>query len=104
MKKLLLFLALVVSFHSLLCASSEVGEQLYQQYSGCHGNNGTNKAFGKSKIIASMPFVELIKILSLYKDKEFQTLDSSAVMAKQIKALNEEQIKELSLYISTLKY
>ena len=48
-----------------------------------------------------MPFVELIKILSSYKDKEFQTLDSSAVMAKQIKALNEEQIKELSLYIST---
>ena len=104
MKKLLLFLALMASFTPLICASSEVGAQLYQQCAGCHGNNDTNKAFDKSKIIASMPFVELIQILSSYKDKEFQTLDSSAVMAKQIKALNEEQIKELSLYISTLKY
>lgn len=104
MKKLLLFLTLITTMAPFVSASSEVGAQLYQQCAGCHGNNGANKAFDKSKIIASLSFVELIQRITFYKKTEFGTLDSTAVMAKQIKALDEEQIKELALYISTLKY
>lgn len=79
------------------------GEMLFKQCTGCHGIDGTNKAFGKSGIIAGQEASDLVESIKFYKESEFKTHSSTAVMAKQVKNISNKDIIDLASYISKLK-
>lgn len=94
---LLLLLILITTTYA--DGLSTRGELLFKQCAGCHGADGKNKAFGKSGIIAGQPVTNLAESLKAYKEDS----SKNAVMAKQVKALNPQDITSLAEYISKLK-
>ncbi|MDD2383327.1 MAG: c-type cytochrome [Sulfurospirillaceae bacterium] len=78
------------------------GEILFQKCVGCHGQDGKNKAFGKSSIIAGQPAEDLIESLTFYKESEFKAHTSTTVMAKQVKAMANTDIIDVATYVSKL--
>ena len=97
----LLFLLL----SSLLNAAEQPsrGALLFKQCAGCHGADGKNKAFGKSGILAGQSVEDLMESLAFFKESDFKTHSSTTVMAKQVKNLSNEDLLEVSKFISNLK-
>ncbi|MDD3342032.1 MAG: c-type cytochrome [Sulfurospirillaceae bacterium] len=79
------------------------GEIVFKRCKGCHGPDGTHKAFGKSGIIAGQSIQDLRDSLAFYKESDFQAHSSTAVMAKQVRKLSDEDVLNVTAYISTLK-
>ncbi len=97
----LLFLLLGSLLHAV--EQPNRGAVLYKQCAGCHGPDGKNKAFGKSGIIAGQSVEDLKESLAFYKASDFKTLSSVSVMVKQVKNLSDEDLNEVSNFISKLK-
>lgn len=83
--------------------ASPNGEILFKQCAGCHGQDGKNRAFGKSGIIAGQDAKDLMESLKFYKESEFKTHSTTTVMAKQVKNINYKDLTELANYVSKLK-
>ncbi len=90
---------------SLLNAAEEPskGFLLFKQCAGCHGADGKNKAFGKSGVIAGQSVEELMESLTFFKESDFTTHSSTTVMVKQVKNLSNQDLLEVSHFISKLK-
>ncbi len=99
------FLFLVCIFCTPLSASEslERGAKLYTQCAGCHGEDGQNRAFNKSVIIAGMSKEEFIESLNFFRDGKFKKGSSTTSMAKIVKNLANEDIIDLAEYVSSLK-
>lgn len=97
-----MFLALLTSSYAEENKPT-TGEMLFKQCAGCHGADGKNKAFGKSGILAGQEASDLVESIKFYKESEFKTHSSTAVMAKQVKNISDKDIIDLSSYISKLK-
>jgi len=96
---------LLLLLSSLLQAAEQPsrGALLFKQCVGCHGADGKNKAFGKSGILAGQNVEDLMESLTFFKESDFKTHSSTTVMAKQVKNLSNEDLLEMSKFISTLK-
>jgi len=96
---------LLLLLSSLLQAAEQPsrGALLFKQCAGCHGADGKNKAFGKSGILAGQNVEDLMESLTFFKESDFKTHSSTTVMAKQVKNLSNEDLLEVSKFISTLK-
>ncbi len=78
-------------------------EKIFQICAKCHGKNGKNRAFGTSEIIAGEDVDDLIESIMFYKQSDFKRHSAIKVMVKYIKKLDNEDIKNLAVYISKLK-
>jgi cytochrome c553 len=90
----------------LLCSflhAANNGEILFKQCAGCHGQDGRNKAFGKSGIIAGQDAEVLVESLKYYKETEFKTHGTSLVMSKQVKNMNLQDLQDIAAYVSKLQ-
>ncbi|MBN1838748.1 MAG: c-type cytochrome [Campylobacterales bacterium] len=98
-----IWISFVISllFHSFLNAQED-GKVLYAQCAGCHGQDGKNKAFGRSGIIAGQSVKDLIESLKFYRESEFKAHGTSLVMAKQTKTMRDQDINAVAQYISKL--
>lgn len=83
-------------------ASLERGAQLFKQCAGCHGQDGHNKAFGKSGIIAGQSAEDLMESIKFYRESEFKAHGTSLVMSKQAKSMSMQDINDVAHYISKL--
>lgn len=79
------------------------GEILFKQCAGCHGQDGRNKAFGKSGIIAGQDAEVLVESLKYYRETEFKTHGTSLVMSKQVKNMNMQDLLDIVAYVSKLQ-
>ncbi len=94
--------AIFLLFTSILLMGADVKE-LYKKCAGCHGEDGKHKAFNRSDIIGGRSFDFIFEKLKFFKEGDFPSQSTSRVMKKQLKDLNEEELKELAEYISNLK-
>jgi len=103
-KTLLICIGLLfVSSHVNAAEEPSRAATLFKQCAGCHGADGHNKAFGKSGIIAGQSAEDLIESLTFFKESDFKTHSSTAVMAKQVKNLSNQDVIDLANFISKLK-
>ncbi len=82
--------------------SLERGAQLFKICAGCHGEDGRNKAFGKSGIIAGQSKEDLLESVKFYRDSDFKAHGTSFVMSKQVKNMSAQDINDVVSYISSL--
>lgn len=99
----ILTLLLITSVAQAAVEDANRGETLFKQCAGCHGNDGKNKAFGKSGIIAGQNAQVLIESLKYYKETDFKAHGTSLVMSKQVKNMNIQDLTDIANYISKLK-
>ncbi|MFT7004016.1 MAG: cytochrome c [Sulfurimonas sp.] len=74
---------------------------LFKKCASCHGKNADQAALGKSQIIQGWSQEKLEKALHGYKDGSYGG-DLKNVMKSQVKKLSDEDIEDLSEYISDL--
>lgn len=87
-------------FTSLLLAAD--GAAIYQKCAKCHGENGKNRAFGKSSKIAGWKAEQTISVINIFKN--MSKYDKFArVMNKQVSKLNDDEIRAVAEYISRLR-
>lgn len=77
------------------------GESLYKRCAGCHGVDGKKQALGKSKKINEFTGDETLTALKGYGDGSYGGA-MKGVMKGQVTSLKEQDLKDLSAYISTL--
>jgi len=77
------------------------GKKLFYKCKGCHGENGELKALGKSGIIAGKSKKYLIEAIKGYKKGELNLYGLGMVMKGQVSSLKEEDIYDVSEYISS---
>ena len=78
------------------------GKKLFSQCKGCHGKNGEVKALDKSGIIGGKSKKYLIETIKGYKKGELNLYGMGMVMKGQVSSLKEEDIYDVSEYISSL--
>ncbi|WP_331774666.1 c-type cytochrome [Sulfurospirillum sp. 1612] len=104
--KLHIMMVLIVSvFYSSLYSKdvqSTIPSVIYKGCAGCHGVDGKNKAFGRSEIIAGQDVEDLIDSIDFFKNSQLSSRSVTTVMGKQVKHLNQKQIRDLAIYISNL--
>ncbi len=88
-------------YSEVVNASSENGKKLYLKCAGCHGQNGEKKALGKSAVIQGWDKDKTNEVLKGYKDGTYGAA-MKAVMISQVRALSDENIEDLAIFISTL--
>ncbi len=98
MKKILL--TLLITFTTQATAD---GQSLYKNCAGCHGDNGKTQALQLSGLIAGQDKEKSILQLTAYKNGELNKYGLGNIMKMQVATLSDEDISELSEYISTLK-
>ncbi|MDD3342063.1 MAG: c-type cytochrome [Sulfurospirillaceae bacterium] len=98
MKKLLV-LAAVVCATSIFAAD---GASLFKTCATCHGAKAEKAALNKSQIIAGWSADKITAALNGYKAGTYGGA-LKMTMVGQVKALDDEKIKALATYISTLK-
>jgi len=78
------------------------GAATYKKCAGCHGIDASKKALGKSKVIANMKSEDIVMALKGYKDGSYGG-SMKGLMKGQAVNLSDNDIKELSTYIVSLK-
>jgi len=78
-------------------------KELFEKCSACHGDKAEEQAFGKSKIINTLSKEDIIKALKSYKDGTKDEVGLGRIMESQVYYLEENDMKDLAEYISTLK-
>ena len=101
MKKLLILLAILGQ--GLIASDVEIGKEKFNSTCvACHGSNGERKALGISKIIANISDAGVIeKLLKDIRDNGKESGRNMA-MVNIASGLSNEDIENLSAYISTL--
>jgi len=79
------------------------GESLYAKCAGCHGSNGEKAALGKSAIITGQDTGLTEKQLKGYKAGTLNQHGMGSIMKGQMATFSDEDIIEISKYISTMK-
>jgi len=97
MKKIILITLLI----NQLITASEVGEELYERCSGCHGKYGEIKALGKVKPIDFLKEKEIFSYLKAYKEKKRNIYGMGMLMSGQVANLDNSEMENLAKYIST---
>ena len=98
MKKILL--TLLITFTTQATAD---GQSLYKNCAGCHGDNGKTQALQLSALIAGQNQEKTVLQLKAYKNGELDKYGLGNIMKMQVATLSDEDIKEISEYIATLK-
>lgn len=103
--KLLLIFILSIFMINNLYARGNISTKPVDVFKGCakcHGKNGRNTAFGRSEPLAGQNVEDLVESITFFKESTFERRGVMLVMSKQVKHLNEEDIKSLAEYISKL--
>jgi cytochrome c553 len=79
------------------------GAALYAKCAGCHGKDGKTKALGKSEILAGQSKDDLEKKIEEYKAGTRDAAGMGTLMKGQVAGMSDEDIEEVSEYISELK-
>jgi len=82
---------------------NEKGKAAYAKCAECHGDDGKRKALNKSEVIAGQAVADLEKKIAEYKAGSRNVAGMGQLMQGQVKDLNDEDIKAVSEYISSLK-
>ena len=98
MKKIAI--AMLFAGSTLLMAD---GAALYAKCAGCHGQKGEKAALGKSAVIGGMDAAKLEELIKGYKAGTLNQHGMGALMNGQVKAMSDEEIKEVAAYIAGLK-
>ncbi len=97
MKKLILSSILLTS---LALAD---GAATYSKCVGCHGSAGEKKALGKATVLQNVSKEDINKALLGYKAGTLSKFRMGGLMKSQVSKLSDDEILELSEYISTFK-
>jgi len=79
------------------------GSTLYLQCVECHGSHGGKRALGKSGILKGQTSSHLYKQIKNYAKGKQNLYGYGSLMKMQVAMLKDNEIKELSEYIATLK-
>ncbi|RUM67399.1 MAG: cytochrome c [Sulfurospirillum sp.] len=99
MKKVILGL-LVAGAYSLVSAD---GKAIYAKCAACHGEDGKNKALGKSAAIAGQDAATILKKIKGYKAGTLNQYGQGQLMKGQVSSLSDDDMKAVADYIATLK-
>jgi len=83
-------------------SNKEKGKVLYAKCAGCHGQDGKTQALGKSEEIAGQSVLELKTKIKAYKKGDRNVAGMGTLMKGQVLSMTDEEIKDISAYISTL--
>jgi cytochrome c553 len=98
--KLIMSLLLIFSFN-LFAQDVENGKKLYAKCTSCHGNDGMGKKSQKAPMLAGQHDWYLESQINAIKNKK-RVSGSASKMYPFVKALTDNEIKDLSAYIATL--
>jgi len=114
--KYILFTILLVAFSG--CSNNENIEEtntikenvlvdvsspgIYSMCAECHGTDGKNRAFGRSKVIAGWDASRVEKSIYAIINGTYKG-PMSGIMRTRVQNLSDEEIKEVSIYVSKLK-
>lgn len=102
--------ALIILLTSLIFISSLHAEnskptdpvEIFKICAKCHGQDGRHPSFERSEIIAGQDVEDLFESIKFFRDSKFVTRGPTLVMAKYVEHLSDDEIKNLSIYISEL--
>ncbi|MBZ4644362.1 MAG: cytochrome c [Deferribacteres bacterium] len=89
------FILLIVFFG----LSGFANEALYGKCKGCHGADGSKKAYGVANPLKGQSQEDIINKLNGYKNGTYGGAQKN-IMANQVKNLSDTDIKSLAEYIS----
>jgi len=98
MKKIILILITLTGI-----SFAQTGAELYNKCMGCHGTNGDKAALGKSAIITGQDKELTVKQLKGYKSGDLNQHGMGSLMKVQVNSLTDEDIENISEYISNMK-
>ena len=98
MKKSLLAITFILSV-SLLAIASADGGSVYKKCQGCHGKDGSKKAFGVGAPLKGQSATDIVSKLNGYKAGSYGGAKKST-MTKQANRLSESDISAVAEYIS----
>ena len=78
------------------------GKAVFAKCVACHGQNGKQKALGKSNVIAGQSADEVVEKLKAYKTGTRNVNGMGMTMKAQVSTLTEAEIEAVAGYISTL--
>jgi len=78
-----------------------LGEQIYHKCSRCHGADGLQSAYGKTRSIAGMPAEQVAQDLRAYRAG---TLDRYGLGHIMHVRLDDRKIRAVSAYIEALRH
>lgn len=99
----LLLISLV--FTSSMYARGKISttpSEIFKVCAKCHGKDGKNLAFGRSEPLSDQEVEDLVESINFFKNSKFGKRGVILVMSKQVSHLNQQQIKDLAIYISKL--
>ena len=99
MKKILLAALAVLAINAM---AADDGAALFKKCAGCHGANAQKKALGRSEVINTWTSDKIVSALKGYKAGTYGG-PMKGIMKAQVGSLNDDQIKALASYITTLK-
>jgi cytochrome c len=99
MKKIALFLTLLLAFAASAALAAEDGKTLFAKCASCHGADGSKTAM--SKALKGQSSGAIVKAMQGYKAKTFGG-SKKATMENMASRLDDAQIKALADYISKL--
>ena len=99
MKKILLAALAVLAINVM---AADDGAALFKKCAGCHGANAQKKALGRSEVINTWTSDKIVSALKGYKAGTYGG-PMKGIMKAQVGSLNDDQIKALASYITTLK-
>ncbi len=79
------------------------GKTAYSKCVSCHGDQGQNKALGKSEVIKGWDAAKVEEALKGYKAGTRNIHGMGGLMKTQVANLSDEDIKAIAAYISSLK-
>ena len=77
------------------------GEMIFSKCKSCHGNSAEKRALGTSQIIKGWEIAKIEKALRGYKEGTYGR-EMKNIMSAQAKALSDEEIKKVAVYIHSL--
>ena len=81
---------------------NKLGEKVYEKCIDCHGTHGEHIALGKSKVIRGWEAKRVSDALYRFKDDSYSGTMKKVIQSK-ISNLSDEEIEQVSLYVSKLK-
>ena len=79
--------------------NKKTSKQLYKNCAGCHGNDGSKEALGKSEVIKYWDKVKIENALNGYKNGTYGGT-MKGIMKGQVLKLSSKEISQLSEYIT----
>jgi cytochrome c553 len=80
---------------------AEKGMQLYTACASCHGGDGRSTAMPQYPKIGGQNHTYIVNAMKAYRDGRRQGA-YAAIMSEAVKTLTDEDISNVSLYVSTL--